>query len=872
MSLTRTQYSAKSEVVTPYFSIPKDVVGTLVYAWGRFAFARQRRAKGKNLKGLELVPDSRTERSRRVGSLLIASMLLLAWTLPLHADTPITLFAENLYINTSQNYVEATGNVAISIEGTHIRTEHLYIETQAGNLIATQGVTLERGAQSFTVPSLHYHIDSQRAQLTDVRIRIHPPDAKAPIFLTAKTMENTPSMDSGTRGLLTSCDLEHPHYYLQTDYFDLDPEREARLYNMFFYYPIGPIPFGFWSPMYVYALGKRDIIWNFPTIGRKDTPGWGWFVQNTIDYGYVRGMDASLLLDWFENKGFGFGIQHPWDMGWLYGKTYAYTFTQTDTGQHNYKLGFSPSIEIGNFKLKGDYQKVNGVKILSSGREETEQKSIAITHTDIREITHLSTEDHTNTLQKYRMVSHHFFYEINQERNWEWRGTDTYYFNRNQRLSTNTLTQEMNLPWKSHFKNTLTRDEDISLTNDYLTNDRLITNTQLTSQLADDLKLTIAVSHLFDLDEDRVTTDTQNGQNNFLYKHPEISVAYQNSETFPMTWTQKVTVARYQEVQFDFVSQKKRTFPAPQNYTWEPNTYISNTTLDKHWERLPFSSLFSLSAHADQYIFKAEDRDIFSGDALYTVGLTAALSSDIGGFLKTRSDYTTRLSPEDNHSPFFAFDRNTQALNEINQSMTFYLFSENQYHWRNTSGYNWIFSRWQPYRTQIFLKPIDAFSATLQTGYILNPNSFYESENRYEPLNILINLRPTENIRLDYSLSLDINELKKTNRYMVNRSNLGFGVALGKDPDYRWDIRGNFGYNTRFQTGNLELGRYELQTLTIVKQEHCREFSLGYNKPLEEFQIQFTIKAYPDDRLGILKTRDAWKIEGIADKTATERL
>jgi hypothetical protein len=788
----------------------------------------------------------------------------------LFAETTLKLSAENLYINT--NAVQATGDVDISVNNTHIRTEYMVIDIASGNLIATQGVTLKIEGQSFTVPSLHYHIDSQTAALTDVHIGITPPDAKGPIFLRAKTMKNNPSGNIGTQCIITSCSLPHPHYYLQATNFELDPEREARLYNMFFYHPIGPIPFGFWSPMYIYALGKRDIIWNFPTVGKKNTPGWGWFVQNTIDYGYVRGMDASLFLDWFENKGFGFGIQQPWDMGWFYGKGYGYTFTESDTGQHNYKIGLSPSIEIDKFAINSDYQRINGIKILSSGRDESAHKAITITHTDIGEISYGSITDYSNTLQQYRKTSFHFFHEMNRERDWEWRGSDSYYFNRNQRLSNNTLTQETRLPWQSRLKTTLTRDEDISLNNSYLTNDRLIANTELKSQLMADLSMRIAISHMFDLDEERVTADTYSGHNNFLYKHPEITLEYKNTEIFPMTWQQKVIVARYQEVQFDFGAQKPRTFPESQYYTWEPNTYISNTTLEKQWSQLPFSSIFSLSANADQYIFKSPEKDIFSGDAMYTVGLRAGLRSDIGGFMKTESTYTTRLSPNENNSPFFAFDRNTQALNEVTETVTFYLFSENQYHWRNSSGYNWISSRWQPYRTQIFLKPIPEFSSTLQTGYILDPMSFYEAENRYEPLNLLFTLTPSQNIRLDYNISLDINELSKSNRYYINRSNISFAVGLGDDPDYKWDIRGNFGYNTIAQSGGINFNRYELQTLAIVKQEHCREFSMGYNKPLEEFQIQFTIKAYPDDKFGLRKTRDAWKVEGVLDKTATERL
>lgn len=240
--------------------------------------------------------------------------------------------------------------------------------------------------------------------------------------------------------------------------------------------------------------------------------------------------------------------------------------------------------------------------------------------------------------------------------------------------------------------------------------------------------------------------------------------------------------------------------------------------------------------------------------------------------MKVQTDYTSRFSPAENNSPFFAFDRSTQAKNEITESLTLYLFSENRYHWRNSSGYNWIISRWQPYRTQVFARPIDEVSTTLQTGYILDPASFYESENRYEPLNLSVNLRPTHNIEIDYFLSLNINEWQKTSKTYVNRSTLSFGLEIGEDEAYSWDIRGSFGYNTLLQTGQIELSRYELQTLAIVKQDHCREFSFGYNKPLEEFQFKIVIKAYPDDAFGLRKTRDAWKVEGILDDNAKERL
>lgn len=804
-------------------------------------------------------------------SYLWIGIFLCLFTTPCATET-LRLQAESLQANAT--HITVSGNVQLSIGETSMQTETLRIDTASGNIIATEGITLSRGNQTFSVPEMHYHIDSQHARLTNVHIQISPHEAAQPIYLKTPLLENTPTQNIGHAGRITSCDLPTPHYYLHADYFELDPEKEIRLYNMWFYHPIGPIPFGLWSPMYIYALGKRQVVWNFPTIGRKNTPGWGWFMQNTIDYGHVRGMDASLYLDWFENKGIGIGLQQPWDMGWLYGKSYAYTFTESDTGVHNYRLGISPTAEwkIGpqTLRIGSDYQRSHGAKILSSGTEDIEKKYITVTLSEQDDIQQAMWEEESNFLQQYRRVSMGFFQELSSYRWLEWRGTQHYYFNRNQQLNHNTLIHQWRLPGQNQIKTTLVRDEDISLNKTYITNDRLIAQSNLHSILAPDMTLDVQISQLFDLDEDRTTQDSMSGHNNFLYKQPEIALNYRNTTALPLQWTQQLTIARYQEVQFDYGAQKIRTFPESRDYTWTPNTYISKTTLGNQWA-LPAGSVY-LSAHADQYLFQTPGYSLFEGDALYTAGIDTGLATDIGGFLSSRSDYRSRFSPKENSSPFFAFDRATQSQNEITQTLTLYLISENHYHWRNSGGYNWILSRWHPYRTQLLANPIPEIRTTIQTGYNLQPMSFYEEENRYEPLAIFLGVSPSTQLSMEYLLVLDLNRIIKSNAIYVNRSTLSLGMRLGEDPEYEWHIRGQLAYNTMFQTGKFDPGRYDLQTLAIVKKDHCREFSFGYNKPLEEFQFQFTINAYPNDKVGLRKTRAAWKLEGILDANAQERL
>ena len=140
----------------------------------------------------------------------------------------------------------------------------------------------------------------------------------------------------------------------------------------------------------------------------------------------------------------------------------------------------------------------------------------------------------------------------------------------------------------------------------------------------------------------------------------------------------------------------------------------------------------------------------------------------------------------------------------------------------------------------------------------------------YRPLSWDINSEPTDNLKLHYTMIQDVNYGR------IQDTNLSLRYVLSEGPDYRWEIESVFNYNKDNawdinSLRTLELNRYEMQTYKIYRLEHCRAFEISYNKQMEEFRFKMTILAFPEDKVGFMKNKDLWKLEGLLDNPSAER-
>lgn len=791
----------------------------------------------------------------------------------------IQLKADFTHYEETTKQLIASSNVRLKYGNVTIKAPYIKLDT-LGNIITSTGkINIKRGEDEFDSSYLFFDLNNDRIIIKDIHIGIENTDKniKDLFYIKADEIADNKKLKTGQNGLFTSCDLHTPHYYFWASKFDYYTDKRIIGYHTVLYTPFFLIPFPVpfitlhYSPFYSYDLGKRKHIWNFPTIGKKETEGWGWFVQNTIDYNNINGKDSSVLIDWFENKGIGAGIRHQYEVNDNHGTLYYYQLREADTNILNEKKSWDQKLKLSDqYRLILSYSDVNAERINSRGRNESLEKFFHVFYDDIGDKSDLSYKENQNFNQQYESYNIKYkksFNSINQI-------TSDYSENHNsgnQYLRKNAnLTHILPLPSDINIKNNIQyKLEHKDYFNTAHADDQLKYYFTFNKKLSNKLSATIKFDHFIDLDENRVTSDTLSAENNFFFKHPEINFKYTENNLASFTFTEDITIARYQETRFDSKSNKVRKFPEEFGNKFEPNTYIFKQKLSRTFSNLPEKSTFSLDINFDQYIFKNDGFALTEGDSMNTLGFGATYKSEHMNFIKTSTRYSSSYAPSEGNSPFYQFKRSSARINEIYETLTFYLFDASKYYWKNDSGYNFITEKYRDWDTKLFLKPNKSIELALYTGQKLNKEDYVDN-NKYKDFRSELRLTPTNNVKLSHSITFDMNRYMNDNDAIVKNSQFLFDFVIGKNKDYIWKFQTAFLYDVNNK--EFDISRYELNTFTLVKEEHKRSVFISYNKQTEETRFKLTINAFPNDPIGFRKNKEIWRIEGVLDKSSEERL
>ena len=140
-----------------------------------------------------------------------------------------------------------------------------------------------------------------------------PPELKGNLYVRATELTDTPDYQYGKWGRITTCPFpDHPHHYIKAWRFRYYEDKAVYMFGAWYYnkmlfppFSLIPIPIPLIEflpiPFYRYSIGKRRVVWNFPVISNKqNSTGWGWIIQNTIDYDMYKGKESSIYLDWHQ--------------------------------------------------------------------------------------------------------------------------------------------------------------------------------------------------------------------------------------------------------------------------------------------------------------------------------------------------------------------------------------------------------------------------------------------------------------------------------------------------------------------------------------------------------------------------------------------
>jgi lipopolysaccharide export system protein LptA len=800
-------------------------------------------------------------------AVIILSVVGLLHTTLIAADRTAQISADQMRYREETHHMELEDKVSIKSEDIEINADHLSVDTETNIATGTGNITVRRGDDEFKTDRVRLDLDHQTAELHHIHVQIQPPGNPNSIYVKVDEIKDEPEIKSGASATLTSCALPEPHYYVWSQYFSYKPNEYILTYNTWIWSPIMGIPFVLWTPVYYYEIGKRSLIWNIPTIGRREVPGWGWFIQNTIDYDELNGRSSSVFVDWFENKGVGYGARHQYEWEKLTGSVYYYTLTEQDTGNLTQKKAWDGTYTEGPFTLSGGIESVAGERLSSSGKDVHESKQWAFNYADVGETIAIEYSDKQDFLQNTAGNRLSARYGFNGQNVLRFSESEDIYRTFKSSVSDIRAGATLQLPEQYTLRTDSVFDRDFQSN---ISDDRLKLNTEITKPLAPNIKASLVMDYSWDLDGDTVTRDIASGRNNFLFAVPKLTIT-DNEPAFPIPFSQELTIARFQEYNYISSQRALRIYPEVGQFSLEPNTILYKINSTSVFQDLPLSGNITNAVGYQQQLFKNPDRGWTDSDAGYAISFSESINNYLFGLLKTSFAYTNRFAPNTNNSPFITLDLTREIRNDISGSLLFFIADERKYYWNNTSQYSWLSRKWDLYSTEVGFKPSEMFAATIQTGKKLNPDPG-EISTRYQPLVINMEGGPTKNLYFRYDISLDLNDLIDRHLQTVLQSSFTSSFVIDANTDYQWEVRSTMRYNPRNQTGSFDLSRYELQTLSIVKQEHCRSYQFGYNSLSNEFTFQITINAFPDDKITIRKTRDQFKLQGVLDDPTQERL
>jgi hypothetical protein len=763
----------------------------------------------------------------------------------------VNLSADRVFSQQDTEVIIASGNVVIEYEDIAISAQELCFDTHKNIVWGTGNILVSRGEDMFKTKHVFLDLKSKNIKLRDISLAVQPPDSKEILYIRAKTIEDDGTLKKGRGGVFTSCKLpKEPHYAIYSDVFEYYTNDKVIGYNNWMSNAFAFVPL--YSPYYYYELGQRDIVWNFPSIGKKETPGWGWFAQNTIDYNNIEGKDSSILVDWFENKGIGLGAIHQYKWEDNRGELSYYQLNEADTLKLNEKMSWFHKAKLSDpLSVDWKFNRIDAERINSSGRQKRDSKEFNVNFDDLGDKYNLSIKENQEYNQNIRNLQANFGHDFNGQKifNVDYSQGDN--FVREQRTVQTKVDYNVSLPGDFKLDNKFDYDRVADMYDEEVPDDKLRSTISLSKPINKDFSISILMDHLWDLDEDRNTDDQS--KNNFMYKMPEVNIKYSNIDFGFFRFTEEATIARYQEYQYDRGADKTREFPDRIDFNIAPNTYIFKQGIDSSAQG------FSVNANYDQYIFSTPGKSLFEGDALYNFRLNTGYSNTFFNCIKTSTKYNRVYSPEEGNTPFYYFDGvKNREVHDIAETLTFYFISESKFRWYHTTGYNWLTEDWNNYNTGILISPVNQFLFKADTG------KYYDT-GEFQPLSIRLELKPTANTGIYYNLRRDINVGE------ILSTDFKLSLRLGGDPNYSWDIEAYFLYNYDGPMRDIDFQRYEMQTLQLVKNDHCRKIAMSYNKRLEEFSIKFIVDAFPNDPIGFKKEKEVWKVEGILDDQTAER-
>ena len=753
--------------------------------------------------------------------LILNFSFLIGWLSPLLAqEIPVKVKADTLRYIEGTGMIEALGSVEVKFKEVIIYSDLLRMDSESN--VATAEGNVKIVARDYRAVSdyIVYDAESEVSTFSGFDSALSPKKVKGQLFLSAAELSDMGEKMLGSSGRLTTCDQSPPHFFITASAVEYYPEDKVVGYNVFLF--VGGMP-ALWMPYMVYDLSRREKRnWVF---GHNEVEGD--YIKSAWGYPY-----GILYLDLMEKKGFGHGTKNNYHLAGLgLGTLYLYHLEEKDTGITDWVWRVDHTKQVSpwtTLKLSHNY---TATYLIPSGRRDQTALGLDLNFKrDARWNLKMNTfDDRMAYLQKYSLSFDQAYQKTytNYNFNYDFSKGSPKWIRTSQRL------QHRRPLWSDNVMLSTRANYYHYIADEGRVGDQRLEPVMDITGREKGYSWRVSSNWYIDPDGDNYTDDESY---QYLEKQPEIEIIPDPIKTDLFMLRPRFGYGHYREVRY--VPQLGR------NRDYSSERYQATLDADKSIP-LGLGTTAILGVGLDQFFYAP-------GDELYAYREKLSLRTGLGGFF--RNDINYQKGYTDGNTPFM-FDKLGTLYHNVRETMTFYY--RNNFKWVTTSGHNWQTGKWFDIDTNLLVRPDKYLSWNLRTGWDIE-------NTRYKDMLNKLTLTPYTFLSTDFSAVSDLNTGKLKSGSAV------YEIYFLQGEPNQWRVKFSQVYDPSTE-------EFKVRDIMVVKDLHCWVLTYTYSDYRKEFSLTFSLKALPDEPVGISTGRGFYvesfekELEGFKKEGAVQR-
>lgn len=286
-------------------------------------------------------------------STILVLIIIVMLVAPAYADSIQVIGEEVAVVDIATGVFTFNGPVTVTDGATTMKGTQLVYKSKEEIVQFIGEVTIEQDGTSMVGQDLVYDASKGEGVIKDALVSATPAGAISPVYVAGEQVTACRQRAVIDDCFMTTCDPQHPGYYLASRRIEIVPGERLVLHNVRFVE--SGITLFYW-PRVTFSLKRADPDYAseevvLPRIGYSVSEGW--YVKSSYGYRGPGDQRGRLLIDYMQLLGWGFGVDHTLRSGSSgTDKLQVYIQPNTNTGHNDLQLSLEGERVLpGNVRL-----------------------------------------------------------------------------------------------------------------------------------------------------------------------------------------------------------------------------------------------------------------------------------------------------------------------------------------------------------------------------------------------------------------------------------------------------------------------------------------------------------------------------------------